>query len=69
MNNVIKKIGNKIKMARVAMNMTQFNLADASDTDPSYIGKVERGEVNIQVVTLYRIAKALNCQPCELLPK
>ncbi|UXD89179.1 helix-turn-helix domain-containing protein [Thalassolituus hydrocarboniclasticus] len=36
--------------------------------DRSYMGRIERGEVNITVEKLYRIAAELGCEPGELLP-
>ncbi|AUO06951.1 transcriptional regulator [Paenibacillus sp. lzh-N1] len=35
-------------------------LAEASDSTGSYIGKLERGEINVQIKTLEKIAEALN---------
>ncbi|MDM3558479.1 helix-turn-helix transcriptional regulator, partial [Proteus mirabilis] len=34
----------------------------------SYVGRIERGEVNITVEKLYHIANVLKCSPSELLP-
>jgi transcriptional regulator with XRE-family HTH domain len=68
MSSIAKRLGKKIKLARVEQDMSQSNLAHAADIDSSHIGKIERGELNITVVTLYRIAEALKCSPAALLP-
>ncbi len=69
MSSIAKKLGKKIKLARVEKDMSQSNLAHAADIDSSHIGKIERGELNITVVTLFRIAEALGCSPSVLLPE
>jgi transcriptional regulator with XRE-family HTH domain len=55
-----KLIGTKIRQFRKLRNITQEQLAEASDSTGSYIGKLERGEVNVQIKTLEKIAEALN---------
>jgi DNA-binding Xre family transcriptional regulator len=44
-------------------------LAKLTDIDRSYVGRIDRGEVNITLDKLYTIAKALKCQPSDLLPE
>ncbi|WP_256124222.1 helix-turn-helix domain-containing protein [Paenibacillus chitinolyticus] len=34
--------------------------------DQSYLGRIERGEVNITLDTLYKISKALRISPAQL---
>nr|WP_186348508.1 helix-turn-helix transcriptional regulator [Pseudomonas lundensis] len=41
----------------------------ACNIDRSYMGRIERGEVNITVEKLYRIASVLACDPSGLLPQ
>lgn len=69
MSSIAKKLGKKIKLARVDKDMSQSDLAQSANIDSSHIGKIERGEVNITVETLYRIAEALKCSPTILLPE
>jgi transcriptional regulator with XRE-family HTH domain len=47
--------------------MTQAQLADACDLHRTFIGSVERGERNIAVLNLCRIAKSLRVTWAELL--
>jgi len=69
MSSIAKRLGKKIKLAGVEKDMSQSNLANAADIDSSHIGKIERGELNITVITLYRLAEALGCSPSVLLPE
>ncbi|HHW2681566.1 TPA: helix-turn-helix domain-containing protein, partial [Pseudomonas aeruginosa] len=49
--------------------ISQDALALACSIDRSYMGRIERGEVNITVEKLYRIASELACDPSCLMPQ
>jgi len=53
------KIGNRIKELRGVKQMSQKDLAYASDLDRSYIASVENGQRNISIVNIEKIAIAL----------
>ncbi|SDR87621.1 helix-turn-helix domain-containing protein [Pseudomonas oryzae] len=57
-----------IRTQRKACRLSQDALALACSIDRSYIGLIERGDVNITVEKLYRIASLLSCDPASLLP-
>lgn len=61
-------LGCKIRDARKRCDMTQQQLAAAADIDRSYMGRIERGMVNITVEKLYRLANVLNCPTEQLVP-
>lgn len=63
----LKRIGNHIRELRINEELSQEKLAFASDLDRSYIGSVERGERNISIINLRKIAKALNTTLPDLL--
>ena len=65
--NPYKQLGLNIKVLRTRRELTQEQLAAKADVERSYMGSIERGERNISVVTLLRLAKALKCEPGELL--
>lgn len=68
MNKLAKAIGVKIRTQRKISKLSQDALALACSIDRSYIGRIERGEVNITIEKLYLIADALACDPATLLP-
>lgn len=68
MNNLCKIIGNNIRTKRKSLNIKQDELALLAEIDRSYMGRIERGEVNLTVDKLYQIAQALQCNATELLP-
>ena len=53
------KIGIRIKELRELKNMTQKDLAYATDLDRSYIASVENGQRNISIVNIEKIANSL----------
>lgn len=53
------KIGNRIKELRAVKEMSQKDLAYASDLDRSYVASVENGQRNISIVNIEKIAVAL----------
>jgi len=48
-------IGEMLKEARKAANLTQDQLAHKARTKKTYISRVENGKIDIQVSTLFRI--------------
>jgi len=61
------QIGNRIRELRIEANLSQEKLAFESELDRTYIGSVERGERNISVINLRKIAKALKYKTADLL--
>lgn len=61
-------IGQLIRSKRLELKITQESLALQCGIDRSYVGRIERGEVNLTVEKLYEIAKILQVSPQELLP-
>lgn len=68
MGQLAKAIGERIRTERKMRNFSQDTMALACNIDRSYIGRIERGEVNITIDKLYVIANVLECDPIILLP-
>lgn len=56
---ILRRFGQKVRAVRKAKNLSQEALADCSELDRTYIGGVERGERNISLINIEKIAKAL----------
>lgn len=68
MNGDIKlKLGQKIKEIRIKEGYSQEELASLSKLHRTYISDIERGERNVSVENIEKIAKALKIEPSELL--
>lgn len=63
----LKQIGSRIRKLRTEIGLSQEKLAFACELDRTYIGSVERGERNISVINLGKIAKALKTKASILL--
>ncbi|WP_457971297.1 helix-turn-helix domain-containing protein [Acinetobacter calcoaceticus] len=62
------KIGQLIRKKRKEKEISQEKLALLCNIDRSYLGRIERGEVNITVLKLYEISNILETNPKELFP-
>jgi DNA-binding XRE family transcriptional regulator len=60
------RFGKKIRELRLARSLTQEELAHIAALHPTYIGGVERGERNIGLDNVLKLARALNEHPSAL---
>jgi transcriptional regulator with XRE-family HTH domain len=58
--NINIKVGRRIRFFRSQLGLSQEELAFKADLHRAYIGQIERGEKNLGLVNLERIANALN---------
>lgn len=62
------KIGNRIKLKRLSLGMTQLELAKKMGyTSKAAISKVENNNYNLSMDRVKKFAEALDCTPSELL--
>ena len=69
MSTINKQVGINIRKYRNKRKWTQEHLAFEADLHRAYIGQIERGEKNIGLINLEKIAKALNISVEKLLKK
>lgn len=62
------KVGQLIRKKRKERGISQEKLALLCNIDRSYLGRIERGEVNITLLKLYEISAVLEINSKELLP-
>ncbi len=68
MKDLAKKFGHNVRLMRKDKGISQDKLALTADIDRSYVGRIERGEVNITLEKAYQLAEVLRCDIRELLP-
>ncbi|MDM5070150.1 helix-turn-helix domain-containing protein [Aeromonas caviae] len=68
MKDIAIKFGERIRQKRSQLGVSQDKLALLADIDRSYVGRIERGEVNITLEKAYQLAEVLNCDIRDLLP-
>ena len=59
-DSVLVRFGNRVRELRKKKGLSQEGLALESGLDRSYVGGVERGERNISLENITRLAKALD---------
>lgn len=64
-----QKFADNLKKIRLEKGLSQEALADLAGLHRTYIGSVERGERNISIDNIERIAKALGCDPNNLIKR
>ena len=63
----IKKFGKNLSEIRKERKLSQEELAFKCELEYSQISRIERGIINTSISNIYKIAKALDIQPKELL--
>ena len=57
--NIKEKFGKKIKTLRINASLSQEKLALEADIDRTYIADIEKGERNVSLVTVEKLANVL----------
>lgn len=60
------KFGEKVRQERIALQLSQEALAERAGVHRTYVGMIERGEKNISLENIDKIAKALNLSLSQL---
>ncbi len=66
---ILSRLGEAIRRHRKAKGWSQEELAFQAGLDRTYIGSVERGERNIAVLNLMKVAEVLGVGVNELVTK
>jgi transcriptional regulator with XRE-family HTH domain len=69
MDALLRVLAQNIRSRRQRLGITQEKLAELASLHRTYVGAVERGERNISLKSLAKIASALQTEPSELLAK
>lgn len=68
MSELTIQFGQLVRKYRKERNMSQEQLALLCNIDRSYLGRIERGEVNSTLEKIYELANALHIKASELMP-
>jgi len=63
---ILKSFGKKLNTIRTEKNISYRKLAQLCDVDHSQIGKIEKGQVSIQITTVFELSKGLGVHPKDL---
>jgi transcriptional regulator with XRE-family HTH domain len=67
MDSLLTTFSTNLKKLRLAKGFTQEALADACEFHRTYIGAMERGERNISLRNLEKLAAVLEVTPADLI--
>ncbi len=59
--------GARVRALRLNLSMSQEVLADRAELDRTYIGGVERGERNLSLINIAKLATALETSVSDLM--
>ncbi len=65
---ILEKVGRRVRELREAKGWSQEELGFRSDLHRNYIGGIERGERNVALLNLEKLAKAPGVHPRDLFP-
>jgi transcriptional regulator with XRE-family HTH domain len=60
-------LGQTIRKRRLALGLSQEKLAERAQLHWTYVGGIERGERNVSLLNVVKIARALKVIPSDLL--
>ncbi|MBR9728292.1 helix-turn-helix transcriptional regulator [Shewanella intestini] len=58
--------GRAVKLRRVELGYNQEGLADKAKLARSFVSSVERGVAKASIVSVWKLAQALSCNPSDL---
>lgn len=68
MNNDLIILGDNIRIERAKRKLTQEQLAEmCGSMSGQHLGRIEKGEIDIRVTTLFSILRALDCELSDLI--
>jgi DNA-binding XRE family transcriptional regulator len=63
---VKRRFGARVRKLRKALKLSQEKVALKAGIDRSYFGGIERGENNVSLINIEKIAEALGAETAEL---
>ena len=64
-----KAFGNRVRQLRLKRRLSQEKLAELADLHRNYVGGIERGERNVGLLNIVKLARALAVKPASLMER
>jgi transcriptional regulator with XRE-family HTH domain len=66
---LLQTFGTTVRRRREALGLSQEKLAELAGLHRTYVSSLERGNRNVSVVNIVRLARALDTRPAKLLDR
>jgi len=66
-NPIARAFGLHVRELRLDKGISQEELADRCDLHRTFIGRIERGETNVTLLNIHKIARGLGVSPASLM--
>lgn len=66
-NSIARAFGQRVRSLRMKKGISQEELADRCGVHRTYMGRIERGETNITLTNIHKVARGLGVPPASLL--
>jgi transcriptional regulator with XRE-family HTH domain len=66
-NYILKKFGDRVRSLRSKAGISQRKFAELAEMHRTYISGIERGERNVSLLNIIRLAKGLGVSVSELM--
>lgn len=60
------EFGRRLRERRLALGLSQMRVAELANLHFTYVSSVERGERNLSLENILRLAAAVETDPCDL---
>ena len=66
-NSTARAFGQRVRALRMKKRISQEELADRCGVHRTYMGRIERGETNITLTNIHKVARGLGVSPASLI--
>jgi transcriptional regulator with XRE-family HTH domain len=63
----LRAFGQRLRELRESAGVSQEKLAEMADLHRNYVGSLERGQSNVSLLAMVRLAKSLKVKPYQLI--
>lgn len=68
MDDIRARFGVRLRKVRTTKGISQEKLGELAGIHRTFVSMVERGERNVTIATVEKLAKALECRMADLMP-
>ena len=62
----VRSLGDVVRKERLRLALSQEDFAEQCDVHRTYVGQIERGEKNVSIESILKIAASLDLKPSQL---